>query len=481
MYGNSETDSNKLNICDFIGHLCPPSPIRKPLGTILGRHIHNNRKNMKKIIVITALFLTIGQIVFAQTNFDKAKLDNYFNTLEKNNKFMGSVAVSKNGEIFYTKTIGLADVENNVKATKNSKYKIGSISKSFTAVLVLKAVEEKKLDLNQTIDKWFPTITNAKQITLRHLLCHRSGIHNFTNDKDYLTWRTQAKTEKEMVEIIAKSGSDFKPDSKAEYSNSNFVLLTYILEKTFAKSYSSLLQEFIVKPIGLTNTYFFGKINPNNNECKSYRFAGGWKIEPETDFTIPQGAGAIISTPSDLTKFADALFGGKLLKTESLEIMKTVKDGYGMGLTQLPFDKSIGYGHIGGIDGFNSFYFHFADSKISYALISNGTSVNAIDISMEVLSAIYDKPYDIPVFMTSEDLDKYLGIYASKQNPLKITITKDGNTLILQGTGQPAFMLEETGKDKFKLEQVGAKFEFNPAEKTMILFQSGGQIKFTKE
>src|SRR5690606_9297305 len=129
-----------------------------------------------------------------------------------------------------------------------------------------------------------------------------------------------------------------------------FILLTFILEKTFSKSYSDLLQEFIVKPLGLTNTYVFGKINPLNNECKSYSFAGTWKVETETDFTIPLGAGAIISTPTDLTKFADALFNRKLLTNESLEIMKTIKDGYGIGLFQIPFYNSVGYGHTGGID-----------------------------------------------------------------------------------------------------------------------------------
>ena len=439
---------------------------------------------MKKAILTTALFLTLGQIGFSQ-NLDKTKLDNYFNALEQNNKFMGSVAVSKNGEIIYIKSIGFADIENKVKATENSKYRIGSISKSFTTVLILKAVEQKKLNTNQTIDKWFPTIKNAKKITVYHLLSHRSGIHNFTDDKDYLTWNTQPKTEKEMIEIIAKGGSDFNPDSKAEYSNSNFVLLTYILEKTFTKSYSDLLQEFIVKPIGLKNTYVFGKINPSNNECKSYSFSGSWKTETETDFTVPLGAGAITSTPSDLTKFADALFSGKLLTNESLEIMKTIKDGYGIGLFQIPFYKSVGYGHTGGIDGFSSIYSYFSDDKISYALISNGTNINNNDISIAVLSAIYDKPYEIPVFttftLTSEDLDKYLGVYASKQIPLKITISKDGNTLIAQGTGQPAFPIEATEKDKFKFDQAGAKFEFNLTAKTMILFQGGGQINFTKE
>lgn len=438
-----------------------------------------------KTILITALILTLVQIGFAQKNFDKAKLDNYFNVLEQNNKFMGSVAVSKNGEIIYTKSIGFADVENKVKSTEIYKYRIGSISKTFTSVLILKAFEENKLDLNQKIDKWFPTIKNAETITVKHLLNHRSGIHNFTSDIDYLIWNTQPKTEQEMVAIISKAGSDFKPDSIAEYSNSNFVLLTYILEKTFNKSYSDILREYITKPIGLANTYVFGKINPNNYECKSYKFTGTWELEPETDFTIPLGAGAIISTSSDLTKFADALFGGKLIKPESLELMKTIKDGYGIGLFQIPFYNSVGYGHTGGIDGFSSVFSHFADDNISYALISNGTNFNNNNISIAVLSAVYEKPYEIPVFttfnLTSEDLDKYLGIYASEQIALKITITKNGNTLIAQGTGQPAFPLEATDKNKFKFDQAGAKFEFNPTENTMILFQGGGQIKFIKE
>lgn len=440
---------------------------------------------MKKAVLTTLIVLTLSQIGLAQTNFDKAKLDSYFNALEQNDKFMGSVAVSKNGEIIYTKSIGFADLENKVKATEKSKYRIGSITKSFTTVLILKAVEENKLNLNQTIDKWFPEILNAKDITVKHLLSHRSGIHNFTNDKNYLTWNTQPKTEKELVDIIAKGGSDFNPDSKAEYSNSNFVLLTFILEKTFAKSYSDLLQEFIVKPLGLTNTYVFGKIDPVNNECKSYSFAGTWKAETETDFTIPLGAGAIISTPTDLTIFADALFNGKLVTNESLEIMKTIKEGYGIGLFQFPFHNSVGYGHTGGIDGFSSVYSHFADDKISYALISNGSNFSINNISVAVLSAVYDKPYEIPTFtafnLTSEDLDKYLGVYSSSQIPLKITITKEGSTLIAQGSGQPSFPLEATGKDKFKFDQAGAEFEFNPNEKTMVLFQGGGRITFTKE
>lgn len=439
---------------------------------------------MKKTIFTASLIGIFSQIGFAQ-NFDKTKLDNYFNALEANNKFMGCVAVSKDGILLYSKSVGFADFENNVKADENSKYRIASISKTFTTVLVLKAVENKILDLYQTIDKYFPTIKNSQEIIIKHLLSHRSGIHNFTDDKDYLTWNTQPKTEKEMIEIITKGGSDFKPDSKAVYSNSNFVLLTYIIEKAYNKPYSDLLQEYIVRPIGLRNTYVFGKINSAKSECKSYSFRSGWKLEPETDISISLGAGGIISTPGDLLKFSDALFGGKLLKAESLEIMKTIKDGYGIGLFQMPFYDKVGYGHDGHIDGFSSFFSHFSDGNISFALTSNGTNYNSNNISIAVLSTVYDKPYNIPEFSTyqvsSEDLDRYLGVYASKQIPLKITITKNDKTLIAQATGQSEFPLEAKEKDKFNFDQAGIVLEFNLTDKTMILKQGGQQITFTKE
>ena len=439
---------------------------------------------MNKLLLTTLLFLSVRTIGFSQT-FDKTKLDTYFQVLEKHNKFMGSVALSKNGELIYSKSTGYADLEYKIKATEKTKYRIGSITKSFTSVLIFKAIEKKKLDINETIDTWFPAITNSNKITIKHLLTHRSGIHNFTNNANYLQWNTQSKTEKEMIEIIENGGSDFQPNSRAMYSNSNFVLLTFILEKTFNMSYAELVQTHIVKPLRLTNTYVFGKVNPKNNEAKSYHYFGSWIKEAETDFSVPLGAGAITSTPTDLIKFANALFEGQLLTPESLKIMKTIKEGYGSGLFQIPFYSKIGFGHTGGIDGFRSVYSYFEDDKISYALTSNGTNMNNNDISIAVLSAVFNKPYQIPVYtdyaLTSEDLDKYLGVYATKQIPLKITVTKNKNTLIIQATGQQAFVVEATEKDKFSLDQVGAKFNFNPIEKTMVLLQGGGEIKFTKE
>jgi len=439
---------------------------------------------MKRVLILSLAVSLISFAGFSQ-NIDKVKLDAYFETLANNNRFMGSVAVSKNNELIYLKSVGFADIEQGLKANENSKYRIGSISKTFTTALVLKAVDENILNLNQTIDNFFPSVKNANKITIVHLLYHRSGIPNFTNDKSYINWNTQPKTEQEMIEIIAKSGSDFEPDTKASYSNSNFVLLTYILERIYRKSYSELLKEKIIQPIGLKNTFYGGKINIKNNECHSYKYSESWEVESETDMSIPLGAGGIISTPIDLNLFSEALFSGKIVSANSLQQMKTIKDQFGMGLIQMPFYDQIGFGHGGGIDGFTSLFAYFQDSNISFAYTANGINYSGNDIAIAVLSAVYNKPFEIPEFttldITDEELDKYLGVYSSKQLSLKMTITKANGKLFGQGTGQPSFPLEATAKDKFDFKQAGLVLEFNPSDKTMILKQGGGVFNFERE
>ena len=439
---------------------------------------------MKRIFFAALFFISLCLTTLAQ-EFDKAKLDRYFDALEANNKLMGSVAVSRNGSIIYSRSTGYADFENKIKADGNSKYRIGSISKTFTTVLVMKAVEQNKLALDQTIDRYFPSIKNAGKITVENLLYHRSGIHSFTSDSAYLTWNTHRKTEKEMIDIIAKGGSDFEPDTKSEYSNSNFVLLTFIVEKSFKKPYTELLKTHIALPVGLANTSLGGKINTSKNECRSYTYLETWKAASETDISIPLGAGGIVSTPVDLVKFSDALFGGKLLKSESLEKMKTVNGQYGMGLFKIPFYDKTGYGHTGGIDGFSSVFSNFSDGNVSFAMTCNGSNFNTNNISIAVLSAVFNRPYDIPEFseyvVNPEDLDSYPGVYSSVQIPIKITVTRKNNTLIAQGSGQPSFPLEATEKDKFTLVQAGVVMEFNPANHTMILKQGGGQFEFKRE
>lgn len=436
-------------------------------------------------LTIFIFLITLANFSFSQS-FDKTKLDAYFDTLGKYNKFMGSVAISQNDNLIYSRTLGFADVGHKQKANENTKYRIGSISKTFTAVLIFKAVDEKKISLDQAIQKFFPEIKNAGKITILNLLYHRSGIHDFTENKDeFLKWHTQPKTEKEMIAIISKGGIDFEPNTASDYSNSNYLLLSYILEKTLKMPYAKILDEYIAKPLALKNTFLGKKINSKNNEANSYRFEGNWKLEDETDISIPLGSGGIVSTPTDLVKFSTALFGGKVISQESLAQMKTINGKYGMGISAIPFYDKAGFGHSGSIDGFSATFSNFRDGSIAYALTCNGANFSNNSISLVVLSAVFNKNYQIPDFKTVEqssaDLDKYLGVYASAAIPIKITITKDNTTLMAQATGQSPTRLTSKGNHEFKLEDAGIVLSFNPTENLMILTQGGKEFKFMKE
>lgn len=439
---------------------------------------------MKNKIAITLFLGFLVGTSYAQ-KMNVAKLDSLFQILEAKDKFMGSIAISQNGTLLYSKSIGMDDIESNKKSSALSKYRVGSISKMFTSALVFKAIEEKKLMLTQTIETFFPTIENANKITIGYLLNHRSGIQNFTNSPEYLTYNTQPKTEKEMVEIITKGKSIFEPNSKADYSNSNYVLLSYILEKTYKKPFKTILNDKIVKPLGLKNTYIGGKINILNNETNSYSFSEKWIKEPETDMSIPMGAGAVVSNPQDLTLFIEKLFANAIISESSLKQMTALQDNYGMGIFQYPFYEKKSFGHTGGIDEFRSTLSYFPEDKIAVALTSNGRTYENNDIMIAALSAYFNKPFTIPNFKTvtikSEDLDPYLGEYSDAGFPMKITITKEDNKLFAQATGQAAFPLEAIEKDNFEFKMAGIKLEFKPNEKQMILKQGGGKFTLTKK
>lgn len=447
-------------------------------------YLYINNNTMRRFVDATLAVCLLSQLTTAQTANYK-QLDNYLEKLEEHDKFMGSVAIAKNGEIVYSKAVGYSDVEKGIRANEDSKYRIGSISKTFTAVLVMQAVEQGKLKLDTRLNTFFPTIKNADKITISHLLNHRSGIHSFTDDISYLEWNTQAKTEKEMLAIIEKGSSLFEPDSKAQYSNSNYVLLSYILEKVYKESLGSILEKNIAKPIGLKNTYLAKTIDVNDNEVQSYNYVGNWKLETETDASIPLGAGAIVSNTEDIILFSNALFEGKLLQPSSLEYMKTLKDNYGAGLFQFPFNENLGYGHTGGIDGFQSIFTYFDSHKITYVMLSNGANTNTNTISLVLLSEAFGVPYELPEINTykvdPKDLDAYLGVYSSTQLPIKITISKVGETLMAQATGQSSFPLEAVKKDVFQFEVAGIVIEFNSKENNLILKQGGGNFTFSKE
>lgn len=444
----------------------------------------SSHQKITVLFLLTLLIKLTTQFGYAQ-NVDTLKLDTYFNTLEANSKFMGSVAILKDGNIIYTKQVGYVDIDSKEKPDENTKYRIGSVSKVFTATLIFKAIEEGEITLDQTNESYFPEIENADKITISNLLNHRSGIHSFTDSKEeFLSYHTPAKTEKEMLEIIAKGGSDFKPDEKAAYSNSNYVLLSYILEKLYKKPYAEILEGEITKPINLNNTFFGSKINPDNNESYAYRFEKKWKQTTESHPSISMGAGGIVSTPTDLVRFTEALFSGKLLSAESVAKMKTIQDKFGMGLFKTEYYDKVSYGHNGEIDGFISVLRYFPDENIGFAIVSNGLDYPMNSIEVTIVNCLFDKHYDNPDFRIyepkSKELNQYLGVYSSDNFPVKLTVTKSGNQLHLQAPGDSVMNLQATAKGEFKYEPAGITLVFD-VEKNLMLLTQGGKTKVLKK
>jgi D-alanyl-D-alanine carboxypeptidase len=437
------------------------------------------------IILLTIFFLLISPIGLSQS-IDTEKLDKYFTTLEAHDKFLGSVTILKDGNIIYKKQVGYTNIDSKQKPNKDTKYRIGSISKLFTATIIFKAIEEGKLSLDQAIENYFPEIKNADKISISNLLNHRSGIHSFTDNKEvFLSYHTQAKTEAEMVKIIAEGGSDFKPDEKAAYSNSNYVLLSYIIEKLYNNPYGKILEDKIAKPLNLNNTFFGSKINVVNNESFAYRFEKKWKTTEETDPSIDMGAGGIVSTPPDLVRFVEALFNSKLLSAESVEKMKTIRDNFGMGLFKTEYYDKVSYGHNGEIDGFVSVLRYFPNENIAFAITSNGLNYSMNSITVTIVNSLFNKHFDIPDFRiykpTSKELEPYLGVYSSETFPVKLIVTKSGKQLHLQATGDSEMNLQATAKNEFKYEPAGISIVFDVNKKQLLITQGGKTNVLDKE
>lgn len=405
---------------------------------------------------------------------------------------MLSLSISKNDRLLYHRAIGDLKIAGTttIKATPDTKYRIGSVSKMFTSVIIFQLIEEKKLTLTTPLATFFPQIPNAASITIGQMLNHHSGIHDFTHDSTFREWMLKPHTEKQLVDIICSSPATFEPGTKGEYSNSNFVLLGFIIEKVTGATYENQLTKRIIRKIGLKNTAYGKAINAKAGEAASYHFSNAsWEEYPESDMSVPGGAGAIISTPDDLNRFLNALFGGKLINDASLQTMTTITEGYGYGIFKNPFNKLFSYGHNGRIDGFVSDIAFFPKDSMSFAIVANGINYDLNSIVIGVLSIYYNMPYTIPSFKTikvsPEILAAYEGNYSSKEIPIKFTVKVDDGVLTAQASGQSAFPLEALSESKFQFDAAGIEINFHKSSANKVdsltIVQGGHALGFSKD
>jgi CubicO group peptidase (beta-lactamase class C family) len=440
---------------------------------------------MKTRIVLVGAFAVALLAAGSAQTLDKAKIDQFLDRLAAKNKGMGSVTVAKNGNVLYSHSFGYSYVNGTEKkpASAATRYRIASITKMYTAVMIFQLVEERKLTLGDTLDRFFPQIPNATRITIGQLLNHRSGIHDIEPDG---SWGMQARTKDEVVARIAQGKPDFEPDAKHQYSNAGYVLLGQIIEKVAGKPYQDALKERISSKVGLNDTYYVavGNSDPARNESLSYRYFGELKEANELDFSVPGGAGSIVSTPTDMTKFIQALFDLKLVSANNLKQMMSMREDEGMGMEQFSFAGKTFYGHTGGSGSSGAWLAYCPEEKVAFAYATNMKIYPVVDIVRGIFDIYWNRPFEIPTFdpveVSAEILDRYVGVYSTPGAPVKLTITRKGATLYFQPPGESAVPLEATAQDKFKIDP-GVFFEFDAAKGQMTIRRPNGERVFTKE
>lgn len=454
--------------------------------------------NSKRLLA-SLIFLALSVTTYAQAPgipaATEAKLDQFFDRLAAKNKAMGSLAIAKEGQVLYSSAIGYSQISGTEKKplTTDNRFRIGSITKMFTATMVLQLAEEGKLKLSDTLGKFLPQVPNAGKITILQILSHRSGIPNVSREQNAQgNVNTLPLTKEEQLALIVKARPDFEPDTKSLYSNSGYFILGLIIEQLTGKSYETILKEKIVAKTGLKDTYVAtGNIDVNRKESLTYFMipGGDWKQVPETHPSLLFSAGAIVSTPNDLARFIQALFDGKLVSMKSLDLMKTMRDGEGLGMATFTFAGKTFYGHTGGADNYGAWLAYQPEEKLAIAYTTNAKVYPVKDIVSGVVDIYYGQPFEVPSFesvaVSPELLDKYVGVYALPGAPAKFTITREGATLYALPPGaKTPVPLEAMAQDRFRIDNgtaTGIVFGFDAAKNQLTIRRDGGERVFTKE
>ena len=307
------------------------------------------------------------------------------------------VAVVSDGKVVLAKGYGSADIDTTVAANENTAFQIASVTKQFTAAGILLLVEDRKLKLDDTLGKFVPDVPEKwSSITIRQLLNQISGIPNYTAGEKLVNDKSYAKAE--ILGLVKDAPLRFEPGTRWEYSNTNYFLLGMVIEKVSGKSYPDYMRERIFKPLGMTSTVINTSGLTIKNAATGYNFAGGkWEKGKLDDPSQPFAAGAIVSTPADMAKWAIAVSEGKLLKKTSWDeafAPGKLADGkptnYGFGWETGKIGDVNYLAHSGGIGGFGSYHIRFPAENLSIVVLTN-TPGRATGLAQEIAGVYLPK------------------------------------------------------------------------------------------
>ncbi|MCW3847212.1 serine hydrolase [Sphingomonas sp. LB-2] len=417
---------------------------------------------------------------------DTARMEAIVRTDADRGEFMGAVLVARDGVILFDRGYGSANLEWKTANDGDTKFRLGSLTKQFTAVSVLLLVERGKLSLDAPIKTWLPDAPAAwDKVTIRHLLSHTAGVPSLTAFPDYEQLKTLPTTLEAVVARFRDKPLEFEPGAKWSYSNSGYILLTAIIEKASGQRYADFLADNIFKPLGMADSGYDSHAAIIAHRASGYSAGANGMVNADyIEMAIPQGAGGLYSTTHDLLRWQAGLYGGRLLKPASLAALTTpVMNNYAFGIGVTRDASGTLYAHGGGIEGFNTWLGYDPERHITVVVLANlsGRAPNRLGASLMTLArggTVTLAAERVEVALPPEALAAYAGTYDVSPE-FSFVVRVEGGRLIVQATGQGPLLLHAEKPDHFFLKEVDAQLVFrrdaSGAIDAVTLFQNGRQ------
>ena len=435
--------------------------------------------------------ITVTQDKNITTTTIPERLDNVVEAFQKYRHFMGTVIVVKDNQILLKKAYGMADLEWHIPNTNNGKFRLGSITKQFTATAILQLAEQHKLSVDDTACTYFDRCPSAwKKITIRQLLSMTSGIPSYTEEKSFLQ-PIGTRIPEKPAEILLRTKDkplDFKPGTQWKYDNSGYIFLGIIIEKVSGEKYEDYIKKYIFEPLGMSDSGYDYTATILSHRVSGYRRCGHVFCNSNyMDMSIPFAAGALYSTVDDMYKWDRALYTDKILSNASRRQMFTVvMNNYGYGWDLSPMAQHQQIGHGGGIFGFSAYIARFPKDKALVIVLSNVEETDSKAIAASLAGTIFGEqvsmPTEIkPIFLAPTLLKQYTGIYKFKSFVINVT-AKDGH-LVIAPSGQPKEEAVPFSKNQFFIESLSAvqTFTLDKDTNTMELKnEQGGSVYIGK-
>ena len=408
------------------------------------------------------------------------KINDYMDALVKAGWFNGSILIARNGTVVASKGYGMANFELDVPNTPQTKFRLGSITKPFTAMAIMLLQERGKLSDQDSICKYLPECPAPWQaITLRHLLSHTSGLAKHDTAGTYLKTAMLPMTLPQLIDSFKNKPADFKPGEKLDYNNNGYILLGYVIEKVSGQSYEAFVSDNIFKPLKMMDSGYDNHDPIIKHRAAGYRRDGATLLNAAyIDQSQPFSAGALYSTTEDLLRLDQALYDNKFLSQKSLDAMfAPVIGNYGYGwFVNKQFNRRA-ISHPGGVPGSAAMITRYPEEKLLIVVLSNLQDSRIIRASNDLGAIVLGEKYELPKVRTAvkigaKMLEPYAGDYEDRPGRV---------TRILVANGTLKLQLAANAIGQFDPIQMSAESEtafFDPLNDTQVVFvkDAGGQV-----